>query len=53
MLLNRVEGSVSMLSAPGPGVATKAYMGLMKLKTVVYKLEIVLPGIKGSSPPND
>jgi hypothetical protein len=49
LLLNRVEGSVSMLSTPGPAAATKGCMGIMKPKTVVYKLEIGLPG---SSPPN-
>ncbi len=49
LMLNRVEGSVSMLSTPGPGAATKGCMGIMKPKTVVYKLEIGLPG---SSSPN-
>ena len=43
LLLNRVEGSVSMLSVPGPAAATKACMGIMKPKTVVYKLEIGPP----------
>src|SRR5215472_6167370 len=43
LLLNRVEGSVSMLSTPGPAAATKACMGNMKPKTVVYKLEIGPP----------
>jgi len=43
LLLNRVEGSVSMLSTPGPAAATKACTGIMKPKTVVYKLEIGLP----------
>lgn len=43
LLLNRAEGSVSMLSTPGPAAATKACMGIMKPKTVVYKLEIGLP----------
>jgi hypothetical protein len=40
LILNRVEGSVSMLSTPGPVAATKACTGIMKAKTVVYKLEI-------------
>jgi|ERR1700730_2794590 len=44
LMLNRVEGSVSMLSAPGPAAATKACMGIIrKPKTVVYKLEIGPP----------
>jgi hypothetical protein len=46
LILNRVEGSVSMLSAPGPGAATKVCMGpggIIKPKTVVYKLEIGPP----------
>jgi hypothetical protein len=43
LMLNRVEGSVSMLSTPGPAAATKGCMGIMKPKTVVYKLEIGLP----------
>jgi hypothetical protein len=44
LILNRVERSVSMLSAPGPAGATKACMGIIeKPKTVVYKLEIGPP----------
>jgi hypothetical protein len=43
LILNRVEGSASMLSAPGPAAATKGCMGIMKPKTVVYKLEIGPP----------
>ncbi len=46
LILNRVEGSVSMLSAPGPAAATKVCMGpsgTIKPKTVVYKLEIGPP----------
>jgi len=44
LILNRVEGSVSMLSAPGPAAATKVCMGIIKKpKTVVYKLEIGPP----------
>lgn len=46
LMLNRVEGSVSMLSAPGPAAATKVCMGpggIIKPKTVVYKLEIGPP----------
>jgi hypothetical protein len=44
LVLNRVEGSVSMLSAPGPAAAMKACMGIIKKpKTVVYKLEIGPP----------
>jgi hypothetical protein len=43
LMLNRVEGSVSMLSAPGPA-ATKVCMGIIKKpNTVVYKLEIGPP----------
>jgi hypothetical protein len=49
LLLNRAEGSVSMLSTPGPAAATQACIGIMKPKTVVYKLEIGLPGL----PPNN
>lgn len=43
LLLNRAEGSVSMLSVPGPGAASKGCMGIMKPKTVIYKLEIGPP----------
>jgi hypothetical protein len=43
LILNRVEGSVSMLSAPGPSAATVLCTGIMKPKTVVYKLEIGPP----------
>jgi hypothetical protein len=45
LILNRVEGSVSMLSAPGPAAATKPCMGFTgtKPKTVIYKLEIAPP----------
>jgi hypothetical protein len=46
LMLNRVEGSVSMLSAPGPAAATKICMGpggIIKPKTVIYKLEIGPP----------
>jgi hypothetical protein len=43
LLLNRAEGSVSMLSVPGPAAATKLCMGIMKPKTVIYKLEIGPP----------
>ena len=43
LLLNRVEGSVSMLSTPGPAAATPACMNMTKPKTVVYKLEIGQP----------
>jgi hypothetical protein len=43
LLLNRSEGSVSMLSVPGPKAATKGCLGVMKPKTVIYKLEIGLP----------
>ncbi len=43
LLLNRVEGSVSMLSAPGPAATTRGCTGFPKPKTVVYKLEIGLP----------
>ena len=44
LILNLVEGSVSMLSAPGPAAATKVCMGIIKKpKTVVYKLEIGPP----------
>lgn len=40
LILNRVEGSVSMLSTPGPAAATKACMGIIKKpKTVMYRLE--------------
>jgi hypothetical protein len=44
LLLNRSEGSVSMLSVPGPAAAMKGCLGIVgKPKTVVYKLEIGLP----------
>jgi hypothetical protein len=43
LLLNRSERSVSMLSVPGPAAATKRCSGIMKPKTVIYKLEIGLP----------
>jgi hypothetical protein len=43
LLLNRVEGRVSMISAPGPAAATKACEAFPNPKTVVYKLEIGLP----------
>ena len=44
LLLNRVEGSVSMLSAPGPAATTKVCLGIIKNpKTVVYKLEVGPP----------
>lgn len=43
LLHNRAEGSVSMLSVPGPGATLKGCMGIMKPKTVIYKLEIGLP----------
>ena len=43
LIMNRVEGSVSMLSAPGPAAATKVCMGIVKPKTVVYTLDIGLP----------
>jgi hypothetical protein len=46
LLLNRSEGSVSMLSVPGPKAATKGCTGIMKPKTVIYKLEIGLPSLK-------
>jgi hypothetical protein len=48
LLLNRVEGSVSMLSTPGPAAATKVCagpFGTIKPKTVVYKLEIGPPKV--------
>jgi len=43
LLLNRAEGSVSMLSVPGPAAATKACAAMMKPKTVIYTLEIGPP----------
>jgi len=44
LMLNRVEGSVSMLLAPGPAAATKTCVGIIgKPKTVVYKLEVGPP----------
>jgi hypothetical protein len=48
LVLNRVEGSVSILSTPGPAAATKICEGPFKAvrpKTVVYKLEIGLPKV--------
>jgi hypothetical protein len=43
LLLNRAEGSVSMLAVPGPAATTKSCMAIVKPKTVIYKLEIGLP----------
>jgi hypothetical protein len=43
LLLNRAERSVTMLSTPGPAAATQRCMGIMKPKTVVYKLEVGPP----------
>lgn len=43
LILNRVEGSVSMLSTPGPAAAAEPCIGIMKPKTIVYKLEIGPP----------
>jgi hypothetical protein len=43
LLLNRSEGSVSMLSVPGPAATTKRCLGIVKPKTVIYKLEIGPP----------
>ena len=46
LMLNRVEGSMSMLSTPGPAAATKVCagpFGTIKPKTVVYTLEIGPP----------
>jgi hypothetical protein len=43
LLLNRAEGSVSMLIVPGPAATTKVCLGVMKPKTVVYKLEVGSP----------
>lgn len=39
LLLNREDASVSMLSVPGPAATTKACEGLMKPKTVMYRLQ--------------
>ncbi|HET6932590.1 MAG TPA: hypothetical protein VFI45_19855 [Candidatus Acidoferrum sp.] len=46
LLLNRAEGSVSMLSTPGPAATTKICAGPfgdIRPKTVIYKLEIGPP----------
>jgi len=46
LLLNRAEGSVSMLTVPGPAAAAKVCegpFGDIKPKTVVYKLEVGPP----------
>jgi hypothetical protein len=43
LLLNRVDGSVSMLSAPGPAASAKGCTALMTSKTVMYTLEIAQP----------
>jgi hypothetical protein len=48
LLLNRAEGSVSMLSVPGPAASTQACSKIMKPKTVVYKLEIGPPNSKAT-----
>jgi hypothetical protein len=39
LLLNRGDASVSMLSVPGPAATTKGCVGVMKPKTVMYKLD--------------
>jgi hypothetical protein len=43
LLLNREEASVSMIEVPGPDATTKVCLGIMKPKTVIYKLEIGSP----------
>jgi hypothetical protein len=42
LLLNRAEGSVSMLTVPGPDAGSALCLKLMKPKTVVYQLQIGL-----------
>jgi hypothetical protein len=50
LLLNREEASVSMLSVPGPAATTKRCEGIMKPKTVLYKLQIGLPEPQAKTP---
>jgi hypothetical protein len=40
LLLNRADASVSILSVPGPAATTKGCEGLMKPKTVMYRLQL-------------
>jgi hypothetical protein len=43
LLLNRAEGSVTMLSVPGPAATEKRCASTLKPKTVMYSLELKLP----------
>ena len=45
LLFNRAEGSVFMLSVPGPAATSKGCTGIMKPKTVIYKLETGPPKV--------
>jgi len=40
LMLNRPDGSVSMLSIPGPAGSTKDCMSVIKPKTVMYTLDL-------------
>jgi hypothetical protein len=40
--LNRSDGSVSMLTVPGPAASSKRCMDIMKPKTVMYSLNLKL-----------
>lgn len=40
LMLNRSDGSVSMLTVPGPAASTKHCMTVMKPKTVMYSLDL-------------
>ena len=40
LILNRSEGSVSLMTVPGPAASTKHCTTLMKPKTVVYTLDL-------------
>jgi hypothetical protein len=40
LILNRGEGSVSLLTAPGPGASAKHCVRLMNPKTVMYTLDL-------------
>jgi hypothetical protein len=50
LLLNRADASVSMLSVPGPAATTKRCMGIMKPKTVMYRLELGTPATEQAKP---
>lgn len=50
LLLNREEASVSMLIVPGSAATTKRCEGILKPKTVLYKLTIGMPQPQKETP---